>query len=644
MPSRACAGGCGGTVTVKDDVCHVMKLSHTTVSTVLKLFSAFKQPTFTTLELSDGELDQFSLEKLTQTFLPMHTFTITTLKLSRCPLPEGVVTVLVRCFKETGSLRRLVLDTCRDVSMTALMTLTSLLPPIEHLELPSCKLPRQAGLILGQTLQLCSRLRTLILRQNNLGDGGARAIADAFQPKKCHVHGRHRISKGSGTGIWVLDTLDLSGNGISNVGFSYVLAISVRELLVSYNNITSIHDVTGHVPLHLKSLDLSYNPISTDGFHSVGALISGTCAQANLTSLNIENCCITVDGLCSLRDAITRNPATKLREIRLGEDNSIHDPATRVGLAELLECMSRVTPHVECIISPTIVPKPTSPTQQLDPVGSSSMLRPMNCHAIIAKGEVNRCNEMDHQDNDRDSFSMALNSPQSSSARTHSIHDEAEFQDDCPSPTAAEAIAPSEMAFPHDDPMRREAMASMNMAFEAHNMTHQHRAQSDSVVHRLCIKVETLESLVPRLEGQLDRVAERVAGLGAQLPSMQADVATQLGILRHDLLSRMSSMSGDEHDRPNRGALSLLGSDDNHQTGVDPSIRAPWKAKMEARQQELFQQFQRWQVYMETDRMQLTNRVQELEAKVAGLENVVKAEQQASLLALEAISSAFVSD
>jgi len=33
--------------------------------------------------------------------------------------------------------------------------------------------------------------------------------------------------------------------------------------------------------------------------------------------------------------------------------------------------------------------------------------------------------------------------------------------------------------------------------------------------------------------------------------------------------------------------------------------------------------------------------VKELESKVAGLENVIKAEQQASLLALEAISNAF---
>ncbi|KDO16290.1 hypothetical protein SPRG_22002 [Saprolegnia parasitica CBS 223.65] len=53
-------------------------------------------------------------------------------------------------------------------------------------------------------------------------------------------------------------------------------------------------------------------------------------------------------------------------------------------------------------------------------------------------------------------------------------------------------------------------------------------------------------------------------------------------------------------------------------------------------------QFRHWQEYMETDRVALTRRVQELESKVAGLEQVIKAEQQASLLALEAISTAFL--
>ncbi|ETV69773.1 hypothetical protein, variant 9 [Aphanomyces astaci] len=603
-PATSDDDDCGGSsaVSVEGGVCHVINLSHTTVSGVLKVFSALKQPEFTTLELSHGELDQFALEKLTQTFLPMHTYGITTLKLSQCPLPEGVVTVLVRCFKETGSLRRLVLDTCRDVSMTALMTLTSLLQPIEHLELPSCKLPRQAGLILGQALQSCARLRTLILRHNHLGDGGARAIADVFHPKKkSTAYGRHvatTMDYSTNTPSIILDTLDLSDNGISNVGFCCILTISVRHLHVGRNNITSVRDVATTAHPHLTSLDMSYNPISTDGFDSFGGLI--TLAHANLTSLNIENCGITVAGLGSLKQAIRRHPTTKLREIRLGEDNSIDDAATRVGLADLLACISRVTPQVECIISPTIVPKtsPTTSTRVPHP--------PSNAPETAQKHDTSMDESPQHQQEGENEDTFALNSPQSSTG-THSVHD-----DDVPDS-------------PHDDMVRRDdTIASMAVAFDAHMAHQQRRLQHDAVVHQVRVKVETLATdVVPRLEARLDGVSDR-------LSTLQADMASQMNLME----SNMATPEG----RHTRGALSLLGPDVKY---VDSCMT--WKAEMEARAQDQLDQFQRWQVYMETDRMHLTNRVQELEVKVAGLENVVKAEQQASLLALEAISSAFAS-
>ncbi|ETV69768.1 hypothetical protein, variant 4 [Aphanomyces astaci] len=622
-PATSDDDDCGGSsaVSVEGGVCHVINLSHTTVSGVLKVFSALKQPEFTTLELSHGELDQFALEKLTQTFLPMHTYGITTLKLSQCPLPEGVVTVLVRCFKETGSLRRLVLDTCRDVSMTALMTLTSLLQPIEHLELPSCKLPRQAGLILGQALQSCARLRTLILRHNHLGDGGARAIADVFHPKKkSTAYGRHvatTMDYSTNTPSIILDTLDLSDNGISNVGFCCILTISVRHLHVGRNNITSVRDVATTAHPHLTSLDMSYNPISTDGFDSFGGLI--TLAHANLTSLNIENCGITVAGLGSLKQAIRRHPTTKLREIRLGEDNSIDDAATRVGLADLLACISRVTPQVECIISPTIVPKtsPTTSTRVPHPPSNVQQLPPLlttgstNVQTKLApetaqKHDTSMDESPQHQQEGENEDTFALNSPQSSTG-THSVHD-----DDVPDS-------------PHDDMVRRDdTIASMAVAFDAHMAHQQRRLQHDAVVHQVRVKVETLATdVVPRLEARLDGVSDR-------LSTLQADMASQMNLME----SNMATPEG----RHTRGALSLLGPDVKY---VDSCMT--WKAEMEARAQDQLDQFQRWQVYMETDRMHLTNRVQELEVKVAGLENVVKAEQQASLLALEAISSAFAS-
>ncbi|CAK4734846.1 unnamed protein product [Aphanomyces euteiches] len=77
-------------------------------------------------------------------------------------------------------------------------------------------------------------MTTLVLRNNALGDGGARAIADAFLPKKTRQHSCERENEGR----WVLNTLDLSGNGISNVGFACILATCVRHLRVSHNKIT----------------------------------------------------------------------------------------------------------------------------------------------------------------------------------------------------------------------------------------------------------------------------------------------------------------------------------------------------------------------------------------------------------------------
>ncbi|RHY15866.1 hypothetical protein DYB38_001835 [Aphanomyces astaci] len=265
-PATSDDDDCGGSsaVSVEGGVCHVINLSHTTVSGVLKVFSALKQPEFTTLELSHGELDQFALEKLTQTFLrksdeyedeakarlqfahvAMHTYGITTLKLSQCPLPEGVVTVLVRCFKETGSLRKLVLDTYDRPHPSKYMNAS--------LQVSRCEYD------------------------------GANDLDVAKLTSSTSLTTRDNITN---TPSIILDTLDLSDNGISNVGFCCILTISVRHLHVGRNNITSVRDVATTAHPHLTSLDMSYNPISTDGFDSFGGLI--TSAHANLTSLNIE--------------------------------------------------------------------------------------------------------------------------------------------------------------------------------------------------------------------------------------------------------------------------------------------------------------------------------------------------------------------
>ncbi|OQR93470.1 hypothetical protein ACHHYP_02517 [Achlya hypogyna] len=328
--------------------------------------AAVQYPTFRHLELCDGQLDQYATEKLATTFLgeAMPSLTLQSLVLSQCVFSEGVLPLLARAFKDTTALRDVRLDGCRDLSMTSLMTLTALFDRVERLTLSSCKLPRQgdadpiatAGLILGQSLPTCQHLTSLVLGHNNLGDGGARAIADAFDSRRRSFPHRKRTAP-------MLEHLDLRDNGISNVGFAAVLAIHVQHLNVSHNKITSVVELSMARPSHLKTLDISYNPITVDGFETMAQVIAKSNGDS-LTGLNIENCCLTVDGLQVLKEAIRRHPETPLRELRLGEDNSAADAKTRVVLTELLvpslplECIGQVRPDIECIISPTIVPKP----------------------------------------------------------------------------------------------------------------------------------------------------------------------------------------------------------------------------------------------------------------------------------------------
>ncbi|KAH9079980.1 hypothetical protein Ae201684P_020560 [Aphanomyces euteiches] len=556
-------GSGGGSVEFISDgsICRVTNLSHTTVASILKAISVRDAPPFHTLELCHGDLDQYAMEKLTQMFVSMHSSTITTVKLANCPLSEGIMTVLVRCFKETKYLQHIVLNSCRDVSMTSLMALAALVPHVEILELPSCRLPRQAGLILSQAFQSCANLQTLVLRNNALGDGGARAIADAFLPKKTRQHSCESENEGR----WVLNTLDLSGNGISNVGFACILATCVRHLRVSHNKITSIQDVA--TARHLNTLDISCNPISHDGFDSMARVLSSS-HLSRLTSLNIENCRITVDGLNAIKEAIRANPDTKMREIRLGEDNSIEDPKTRIVLTELLKCVSHVAPQIECIISPTVVPQQTP-------------------REVASSGST-----------------MTPRSPHSSSSTQSEDMDE------------------------DNQSTTEQHTTSINAAIETkfgrivHQLSQQQQNQNDDAMHHLTGKVKGLELSIPRLESRLDGLSDRVAIQAAQLPALQAEVA------------KLSAIS--QHDQRREGNLLDQGNVQDDAKDIHMDL-AKWKTEMEVAQRH---QFRQWQKYIDEDRAQLLMRVNELESKVVSLENFVKAEQQASLLALEAISSA----
>ncbi|EQC29274.1 hypothetical protein SDRG_12942 [Saprolegnia diclina VS20] len=442
-------------ITADGATCWIRHLSHATIAAVAKAFASVQYPTFHALELRDCELDQYATEKLATTLHAMPMLSLVSVAFLKCVFAEGVVPVLARCFRDTASLRELRLDGCRDLSMTSLMTLTGLCDRVEVLHLTSCKLPRQAGLILGQSLASCEHLLSLVLSHNNLGDGGVRAIADAFDP-----HKKSHRRKPLGT----LELLDLRDNGISNAGFASVLGIGVRHLNVSHNKITSVHELSVRRPSHLCSLDISYNPITAAGFETMAHVISSSTTRVgeSLTGLNIENCCLTVDGLQALKQAIEHNPQTTLKELRLGEDNSIEDAKTRVVLSELLECIGSVRPDIECIISPAIVPK-------------VAVTIPVVTDETV----------------DED---VALSSPMSRASTTSA---------------------------PDVEGIVRQTVATMTSVLET-NMTefmerHEQRCVVDAGLHDVRVKVDALERHVPRVDARLDQLTDRIAAMNAEL-------------------------------------------------------------------------------------------------------------------------------
>ncbi|KAG6615988.1 uncharacterized protein IUM83_03495 [Phytophthora cinnamomi] len=158
---------------------------------------------------------------------------------------------------------------CQQVSMTSLIAISALFTSsLVTLELSSCKLPRQAGIILSQSLQSCTSLRHLLLADNNIRDGGLRAIADAL---KLLI-----VSSGSAMSIVLgklndsapsmLEQLDISRNGITSAGFATLTQLPLRRLSAAGNVIESgvgalLMDNTSM----METLCVLGNPLSEDG-------------------------------------------------------------------------------------------------------------------------------------------------------------------------------------------------------------------------------------------------------------------------------------------------------------------------------------------------------------------------------------------
>jgi hypothetical protein len=155
------------------------------------------------------------------------------------------------------------------VSMTSLIAMSTLFTSsLVALELSSCKLPRQAGIILSQSLQACTALRHLLLADNNIRDGGLRAIADALKLLHASSGSPMAVALGQEEAFppATLEQLDISRNGITSAGFGSLLQLPLRCLVATSNAIESgVGTLLASNAPTLETLCLLGNPLSEDG-------------------------------------------------------------------------------------------------------------------------------------------------------------------------------------------------------------------------------------------------------------------------------------------------------------------------------------------------------------------------------------------
>lgn len=192
--------------------------------------------------------------------------------------------------------------------MTSLISMSALLSrALVSLELSSCRLARQAGILLGQSLQSCRSLRRLVLADNNLRDGGLRAVVDALRSL------RSSTTDGTAAGI---DELDISRNGVTSAGFAALSAVSVRHINASENTIEGI----GSFLLSnttLESLDLSGNLLSEEGAHELfGTLFR---EQTALQVLDLRQCELSTTSIACLARALQASSFCSLRALHLDD-------------------------------------------------------------------------------------------------------------------------------------------------------------------------------------------------------------------------------------------------------------------------------------------------------------------------------------
>ncbi|KAL4163979.1 hypothetical protein KRP22_004603 [Phytophthora ramorum] len=586
---------------------------------------------------------------------------------------------------------------CQQVSMTSLIAMSTLFTSsLVTLELSSCKLPRQAGIILSQSLQAYA------LKLLHASSGSAVAVVLGQEndmppslPLRCLSAAGNAIDSGVGSLLLnnasTLETLCLLGNPLSEDGkLDLVRSLfrrrdkagknALRELdlrACGFNSPGSLdllqrsflQAATAGQQCSLQTLYFDESALPTDeGTDDTSFKEGCEClkevAKANFPGLRLrfQSDCH-VENLPDLMQ-LTSQPRGA-RSLRTASERAAQAKAATfartLGLSTDLEAVVMATKTSVNATLASVASLPSSPLSGQPQAPSTEYTRPDE--SVIL-------------------HSIAPDLPRKPLAITTAVVQAQPLQ---PSGiTSSPAMRTEPIHHVDVEYIVSKTIECMSHNFELRlgqflsRMETQQQERNSSQVQFLAAKVEACERALPRLEARLDMLTDRVAAGSAQLSKLQTDVALQLQQVRQEALTQMSnqySNSGGFHSTQLSPTMSLssrmqgqvdelvssrvqaseqriyaeldrVRADQANATPTDPhavvnavSVHlTQFKREFDANQAGVLRQFTE---SVSSDGHRLEERITQVEVQIGSLESVIQSEQQASLLALEAISDAF---
>ncbi|POM78734.1 Hypothetical protein PHPALM_3706 [Phytophthora palmivora] len=695
------------------------------------------------VELRNYNLDELTTEQLGLLFGGCGQ-ECQSLSLERCTLSgDRFFGTMADCLtRNRVKLVNIRVRSCKQVTMTSLIAMSALFTSsLVILELSSCKLPRQAGIILSQSLQACKSLRHLLLADNNIRDGGLRAIADAL--KLLNVSSDKAVVVALGQeSIPTLEHLDISRNGITSAGFSSLVQLPLRRLSANSNAIENgIGALLQSNASTLEILSLQGNPLSEDGkLELVRSLFRrrDKTSKSSLRDLDLRGCDFnSVDSLDLLQrsflQAATAGQQCSLQKLYLDSNVSPTDEDTDdqrfqdgcICLNEVAKTnfpslvvqfqseahMEREPGSIRCTspqmrrINKAADRRTKSKTASLqhntpdeislmetDSIRGSGLSSEFEAVIMETKASVNdtlasvatiSTSPVSRQGHPLRADESVILHPFVSDRLAKSTEIVQAHALQAPSINSSSTIRAEPVASMPIQHVDVEYIVSKTIECMSHNfelrlgqflsrMETQQQERNASQVQFLTAKVEACERALPRLDARLDMLSDRVAAGSAQLAKLQTDVALQLQQIRQEALTQQINPYNSASSTPTMPLSSRMQSqvielvsnrvqaseqrlyseiDRVRAAKVDSTPTDPhavvnavsmhltrFKREFDANQAGTLRQFTD---SVNSDGRRLEERIEQVEAKIASLESVIQSEQQASLLALEAISDAF---